>query len=315
MFAKRTPGKQRLKYCIQNEPDFYYHPPAYPGFRTIANAVHKGWISVGKPLTCTVLGVIISAAPDKSVDQWVAEHVMEKQSLRNAIQLMSRGVDASGKALAAGVPPKVKGIFDVATGLLFQSWPTNLKPAWGEYPFDSLFGGLGHTKDSAGAFTDIANLQVLDWDINSLKSHVADFEDAFSGIYQTYARKQQLNYLADFIDVFSYMRQPQVISSYNAAYHANLDTWAQFAKVPGAGTFDYVGAYKQIVPSDIDVQVSTALGFFKSATQAALTYWQSAAAASKFSAADVATNVKLLQDDFINNAATYIQLDKAAMTK
>lgn len=314
VFDKRTPDKKGLlKYCIQGEPQTSVYPSTYPGFRTLAAMPGKGWIYIGKPLLCGALGVIVGSSPSSSVAEWVAEHVFEKQSLRNFIQLMSRGVKVNGQALAAGVP-KVKGVFDEATGILFQPWPANLKPAFGATPMETLFGYLGHTKDGSGPPADVTNLQVVDAFLNALKNLVTQYKDFLGAEYANKSPKQQVEFLADVIDTFNYVKVQQVVDSYNGAYKNLILTWDLIAKIPGAQGYDYSGAFKEIVSSDLDMQISKALDVFKPAAQKALTYWSGTAVKARFSPAEITANVAALTD-FVNNAGKYISYDKAGMIK
>lgn len=312
---KRTPDKSALlKYCIKNEPPTNIYPSTYSGFRTIAGLPGKGWIYIGKPLVCGAIGVVVNSKPSASVLEWVTEHVFEKQTLRNLIQLMSRGLRPDGKSLAAGIPT-VKGVFDEATGILFKAWPANLKPAFGVTPMETLFGYLGHTKDGSGPPADVTNLQVVDAFLNAIKSKVTQYADFLGGDYATKSPKQQVAFLADVVDAFNYVKVQQVVTSYNGAYHNLISTWDLIAKIPGAqSNYDYTGAFKELVSADLSKQVSSAVGVFKPVAQSALKYWQSSAVKGRFTPAEIKENVDALTD-FVNNVAQYISFDVAGMTK
>ncbi|RMD42700.1 hypothetical protein DV735_g2390, partial [Chaetothyriales sp. CBS 134920] len=312
--SKRTANKGRLlEYCIQNEPRTNIYTSTYSGFRTIAGLPGKGWIYIGKPLLCGALGVVVGSSPSSSVASWVTEHVFEMQSLRNSIELMSLGVDANGNSLSAGVPI-VKGIFDESTGILFQPWPSNLKPAFGNTPMETLFGYLGHTKDGNSP-ADVTNLQVVDAFLNGIKTRVAQYKDFLGRDFPGKSPKQQVEFLADVIDTFNYLKVAQVVASYNGALKNIISTWKLISKIPGAqAKYDYAGAFKAIVTSDLNKQVSNALAIFKPAAQQALKFWSSNAAKASFSAGEIKANVDALTD-FVNNAAKYISYDVAGMTK
>ncbi|RMZ76522.1 hypothetical protein DV738_g4881, partial [Chaetothyriales sp. CBS 135597] len=314
LLTKRTPNKNRvLDYCISGEPVATIYPSTYSGFRTIARLPGKGWIYIGKPLLCGALGVVVGSSPSGSVATWAAEHVFELQSLKSYIELMSLGVDSNGKSLAAGVPT-VKGVFDESTGILFKPWPSNLKPAFGDTPIETLFGYLGHTK-SGGVPADVTNLQVVDAFLNDIKTKVAQHHNFLGKRYSDLPVKQQVAFLADVIDTFNYVKVQQVVDSYNGAFKNIVSTWNLISKIPGAqANYDYAGAFKDIVASSLDKQISDALAIFKPAAQIALKYWSSRDAAETFTAGDVKASVDALSD-FVNNAAKYISYDVAGMIK
>lgn len=91
-------------------------PQTYSGFRTIAALANKGWIHVAKPLVCGAVGLTISKVQPVG-EEFVTEHVFEKQQLRNALEYMSQGKLPGGGALSAGAA-NIQGIFD-AGGVRF----------------------------------------------------------------------------------------------------------------------------------------------------------------------------------------------------
>ncbi|KAI0391916.1 hypothetical protein F5Y17DRAFT_460415, partial [Xylariaceae sp. FL0594] len=163
-------GKQKdfLAYCLNNQQGSLI-PQTYSGYRTVAGLANKGWISVGKPLVCGAIGVVVNAARDPSVN-YVTEHVFEKQTLRNILQYMGKGTLPGGGSISIGAVPQ--GILDIG-GLFFNLWPSTAGVSYGGTPMDTAFGALGHTAND-GSPIDAGNLQVVDADINAIKAFVRD---------------------------------------------------------------------------------------------------------------------------------------------
>lgn len=110
--AKRTRASQSkawLTYCANNQVGQLV-PQTYSGYRTVAGLANKGWISVGKPLVCGAVGVVVYAKQQSGVD-YVTEHVFEKQSLRNILQFMASGKLPGGGTISIGKVPQ--GILDI----------------------------------------------------------------------------------------------------------------------------------------------------------------------------------------------------------
>ena len=105
-----------MKLCFPGQPSSSLTPQTYSGFRTIAALADKGWIHVAKPLVCGAVGLTISKVQPAG-EEFVTEHVFEKQQLRNALEYMSQGKLPGGGVLAAGAA-NIQGIFD-AGGVRF----------------------------------------------------------------------------------------------------------------------------------------------------------------------------------------------------
>ena len=306
--VKRTPDLGAgLKFCAPGVPPTVIYPQTYSGFRTIAKLANKGWIAVAKPAICGVIGVA-SFATQPSNTNFVTEHVYEKQSLRNVLQYMTNGALPGGGTLTAG-KAVVAGVFD-ATGAYFSSWPANLQQSFGGTPMDTSFGILGHAEAPA----NYDNLQVCDADLNAIKARItAGFAFLSTGEWGTYGDQQKVNYLSDLIDTFSYMKFGQTITSYNLSYRALILFWQTFSKHPNAQAgYDYVGAYKQIVSADLDIQVTTAKALFNVFLKDATKIWNDPATTANYASAVVKANQATLAD-FATNVAKYIALDKLGM--
>ncbi|KZF20249.1 glycoside hydrolase family 18 protein [Xylona heveae TC161] len=309
LLAKRTLDKgSKLKFCSPGQPDIYMYPQTYSGYRTIARLANKGWITIAKPAICGAIGVA-SLLTQPNNEDFVTEHVFEKQSLRNAIQYMTNGKLPGGGALSAG-KAAVTGVFD-ATGAFFSNWPSALTPSFGDTPQATAFGALGHAQAPA----DYANLQVCDADLNAIKERiVAGITFLSSDKWKAFGELEKVSYLSDVIDTFSYMRYTQTAQSYNAAYKSLVSFWSLFSSHPSAQAgYDYVGAFKQIVSADIDNQVSTATTLFKTYLQDAISIWNDPSITGVHPASVVTENQDALAD-FLKNIGTYISLDKLTMT-
>lgn len=85
-------------------------PQTYSGYRTVAKLAGRGFISVAKPLICGAVGLAtLPAAP--AGEEFVTEHVFEKQQWRNALQWMFEGKVPGGGVLKAG-KVAFNGLFD-----------------------------------------------------------------------------------------------------------------------------------------------------------------------------------------------------------
>ena len=85
-------------------------PQTYSGYRTVAKLAGRGFISVAKPLVCGAIGLTTLATAPPGED-FVTEHVLEKQQWRNALQWMFKGELPGGGALKAG-KLAITGLFD-----------------------------------------------------------------------------------------------------------------------------------------------------------------------------------------------------------
>jgi hypothetical protein len=296
-----------LKFCAKGVPATQHYPQTYSGYRTIAKLANRGWITIAKPGICGAIGVFAFTTQPANTD-FVTEHVFEKQSLRDYIQYMTQGLLPGGQTLKAGAAV-VSGIFD-QTGSFFASWPSGTVPSFGANPWDSAFGCLGHSE--APANND--NLQVCDADLNAIKARIArgiQFADLSS--WQKYGNQEKVDYLADVIDTFSYMKFGQTVKSYNAAYKALLLFWKLWAASSGAQLgYDYVGAFQDIVSADLDNQVNTAKQLFLVYLKDATDIWSDPATISSYASTIVTKNQDALKD-FAANVGSYIAYDKLGM--
>jgi hypothetical protein len=104
----RAPG-DALPFCLPGQPKSVVVPQTYSGYKTVAGLANKGWIHVGKPLACGIIGLVIDKVQPASVS-FVTEHVFEKKTLRNAIMFMAEGKVPGGGTLSKGAAV-VQGIF------------------------------------------------------------------------------------------------------------------------------------------------------------------------------------------------------------
>ncbi|QIW94573.1 hypothetical protein AMS68_000091 [Peltaster fructicola] len=308
---KRTLDKSgKLKFCAPGEPPRFDYPATYSGYRTIARLTGKGWITVAKPLICGAIGVAITATQPTG-EEFVTEHVFEKQSLRNYIQLMMNGKLPGGGTLSKGAAA-VKGVFD-NSGSFFSSWPKNFAQGFGDRPWDTIFGALGHTNDGSAA-ANVDNLQVCDRALNAIKEHITSGKQLIDPTtFNGYGELQKVSFLSDVVDTFQYMQLKQTVTSYNSAYKAVINVFNAFAKTPGAQAgYDYSGAFKEIASADIDYQVATAKAYFQTLLTATTKVWNSAAVKAAYNAAVVKENQDALAA-ITANLNTYISLPKASM--
>ncbi|KAJ5113892.1 glycoside hydrolase family 18 protein [Penicillium angulare] len=251
LLAKRTFDKgAALAFCAPGQPATYMYPQTYSGFRTIARLANKGWITIAKPAICGAIGVT-SFLTQPSNTNFVTEHVFEKQTLRNIIEYMMKGTLPGGGTLTAKAA-NVAGIFD-ATGIFFNDWPSTLSPSWGTSPVITAFGALGHAQAPA----NYDNLQVCDADLNAIKAKhrcltstkiTACHAFISSTAWANFGPLEQVAFLADVIDTFSYIKYGQTASSYNAAYKALIVFWTLFSTHPSAQAgYDYVGGGSYIL--------------------------------------------------------------------
>ncbi|MCJ1395962.1 hypothetical protein MMC18_008848 [Xylographa bjoerkii] len=297
-----------LKFCAPGQASIQMLPQTYSGYRTIAKIASKGWITIAKPAICGAIGVA-SFLTQPANTNFVTEHVFEKQSLRNYIQYMTMGQLPGGGTLTAG-KAIVTGVFD-ATGAYFDSWPATLQQSFGSTPLDTSFGTLGHAESPV----NYDNLQVCDADLNAIKARItAGISFLSTGEWAQYGDQQQVDYLSDVIDVFSYMQFGQTVGSYNLAYKALISFWQVFAKHPNAQNgYDYVGAFKQIVNADLNNQVSVAKALFSVYLKDATSTWNDPATTANYATSVVTANQAALKD-FATNIAKYVAYNTAGMT-
>lgn len=110
-------GNAVMKLCYGGQ-SVPLTPQTYSGYRTVAALANKGWIHIAKPLVCGAIGLAISSSEPPGED-FVTEHVFEKQQLRNAIQYMAQGKLPGGGTLAAGAA-QFQGIFDAGGVRILQ---------------------------------------------------------------------------------------------------------------------------------------------------------------------------------------------------
>ncbi|EAW11970.1 uncharacterized protein ACLA_007290 [Aspergillus clavatus NRRL 1] len=86
-----------------------------------------------------------------------------------------------------------------------------------------------------------------------------------------------------------------------------------FAKHPNAqASYEPLGAFKDLISADLDLQVSTALSQFKALVAIAQKTWASTAMKKLYTAVVIKENQDAIAD-FIHNVATYISYDKTGM--
>jgi hypothetical protein len=109
---KRARAKKALALCLPNQPRTAVFPQTYSGYKTIAGLANKGWIHIAQPLICGAIGLTVSNTQPRG-EKFVTEHVLEKQTLQDAIELMAKGVLPAGGRLSQGAAA-VQGVFDQA---------------------------------------------------------------------------------------------------------------------------------------------------------------------------------------------------------
>lgn len=308
---KRTLDKgAALQFCAKGQTAITQYPQTYSGYRTVAKLANRGWITIAKPAICGAIGVAAFVTEPANV-QFVTEHVFEKQSLRNYIQYMTEGVLPGGGATLKAGTAIVTGIFDVG-GSFFSQWPSGNQPSFGGNPWDSAFGCLGHAEAPA----NYDNLQVCDRDLNAIKARIAaGVQFLAPDGWKKYGELQQVSYLADVIDTFSYMQFSGTVTSYNLAYKALIVFWKLWAKNPGAQAgYDYVGAFQDIVSADLDNQVAVAKALFQTYLTDATNTWNDPIMIATHGSVVVKANQAALKD-FATNIGKYIAYDKLGMLK
>ncbi|QPH06426.1 hypothetical protein C2857_004890 [Epichloe festucae Fl1] len=159
--------------------------------------------TVSQQGVCAVSGI----APLKALNplyRWVAEHVFEKQELRDAVQSMVYGVTLAGNALRAGAAP-----FNVFNN-----------KGLGRQHQRCLLRVLGRTSDAGANNAFAVNLQVCDADFNLYKGHnvagvnlyrgettvVGSYRAVHDGIVTLWGDFAQVtsaaNYRYDWVDAF-----------------------------------------------------------------------------------------------------------------
>ncbi|KAK3691994.1 hypothetical protein B0T22DRAFT_474971 [Podospora appendiculata] len=227
-----------LTYCVSNGKGTFV-PQTESGFRTVAGLANKGWISIGKPLVCGAVGLVITSAQPLGI-QFVTGHVFEKNSLRNALQHMEAGTLPGGGSISVGKVPQ--GVLDLGGDV------ANLQVV------DS---GLNH--------------------FNALVCAYDKFKGSKqTSLWNRSSHKGKVGFLADVIDTFNYMRLARTQGFYNAAFKSLRAMWNIFTTVAAAAgypQYDYVTAFTEVVNADIAHQVSVATRNFKTILDEVTTLW------------------------------------------
>jgi len=181
---------------------------------------------------------------------------------------------------------------------------------------DAFTGLLGRTTDQGLSNANMVNLQVCDADFNTYKEYVVAKTDFMSAAnWGKYDPLDRIGILTDFLDTFSYRSADPVIASFQKTYSAMATLWGDFARyaVSKGITYDFVSAWKQIVPDNLSVQVTNARTVFTKYLDGEITFWASSAAKNLYSPSvikDMATRLA----GFKTNLNTLVALPINKMT-
>ncbi|GAB0139142.1 hypothetical protein EsDP_00007355 [Epichloe bromicola] len=208
----------------------------YPGAPSILRLTGPV-LTVSQQGVCAVSGI----APLKALNslyRWVAEHVFEKQELRDAVQSMVYGVTLAGNALRAALST------NSAPGF---THPASRKEL-GRQHQRCLHRVLGRTSDAGANNAFAVNLQVCDADFNLYKGHnVAGVNLVSDTMWKSCTDLEQVGVLTDIADTLKFRGETTVVGSYRAAYDGIVTLWGDFAQVTAAADYryDWVDAFKQ----------------------------------------------------------------------
>lgn len=113
---KRGARDVALKLCGPNGQQSRLWGQNYPGHQSVLRQPGKFAWTVAQKGVCAAVGITGLLTLDSSTN-YVTEHVLEKQELRDAIEWMTQGTTPSGGALSAG-KAAFTGVFD-DTGVSF----------------------------------------------------------------------------------------------------------------------------------------------------------------------------------------------------
>ncbi|KAG7049801.1 glycoside hydrolase family 18 protein [Colletotrichum scovillei] len=303
-----APGKQSSSIYTQN----------YPGATSIIRTTGKAF-TVAKQGVCAAVGITALTNLDANTN-WVTEHVFEKQEFRDAVEWMMDGNTPKGVALTAGKAP-FTGVFDL-NGLFQDIWPsktyTTLKVVqdWAGNINDAFTGLLGRTSDAGLNNANIVNLQVCDADFNRYKEFIVAGSDFMSqATWKNYSPTGRIAILSDVIDTFAYRSESSVITSYQKTYASLATLWGDFGRyaLSKGVSYDFASAWKQIVPANLESQVSSARTLFESYVKSELAFWKSTAAATTYSPVVVKEMTDKLTD-WQGKVTTLIALPISKMT-
>lgn len=179
-------------------------------------------------------------------------------------------------------------------------------------------GLLGRTSDAGLNNAYMTNLQVCDADYNTYKEFlVAGKTFISSSTLALYNPLDRIGVLSDFIDMMSgYRSDPGVVTSYHTTY-TNIGTlWGDFARYAASKgiTYDFVGAWQQIIKAGLNQQVSSGRTQLTGYITTQLVYWQSTAPVTDgYSQTVIAASIQTLQN-WAQNVNTLVQIPIAAMT-
>ena len=313
--AKRTEDKDDpIKFAPKGQAAYDIYPENYSGYKTVAKQVGGWFYNGGLAAVPQKIGVpgITKGATQNKLFNYVTEHVLEKQNLRDIIQLMTQGQTAMKKTVATA---DVTGIFD-AQGIFNQPWPANIKAKYGPKPVNTAFGCLGHTRN-AGSKIDVVNLEVLDHDINAIKAHVAAFDNPAGNAWKALNPQKKITFLTKWLDVFNYYNHADVSKSFNGAYQCLRDDfWPLFAQIPGAQQgYDYKGVFVKVMADHLEKIEETAQINFRTKATEIKNYWNGQQPKKDgFSQPDI-DNGKRIAKQFITKYDQIMKLDANALTK
>ncbi|KAJ0329387.1 hypothetical protein COL5a_003943 [Colletotrichum fioriniae] len=303
-----APGKQSSSIYTQN----------YPGATSIIRTTGKAF-TVAKQGVCAAVGITALTNLDPNTN-WVTEHVFEKQEFRDAVEWMMDGNTPKGVALTAGKAP-FAGVFDL-NGLFQDTWPSKTYTTltvvrdWAGNINDAFTGLLGRTADAGLNNANIVNLQVCDADFNRYKEFIVAGSDFMSqATWKNYSPTGRIAILSDVIDTFAYRSESSVITSYQKTYASLATLWGDFGRyaLSKGVSYDFASAWKQIVPANLESQVSSARTLFESYVKSELAFWKSTAAATTYSPVVVKEMTDKLTD-WQGKVTTLIALPVSKMT-
>ncbi|OHE94512.1 glycosylhydrolase family 18-9, partial [Colletotrichum orchidophilum] len=285
---KRGARDIAMKLCVFNEQTSSIYTHNYPGATSVIRSTGKAF-TVAKQGVCAAVGIAALNNLDPNTN-WVTEHVFEKQEFRDAVEWMMDGNTPKGVALIAGKAP-FTGVFDL-NGLFQDIWPSKTYTSlvvvrdWAGNINDAFTGLLGRTSDQGLNNANIVNLQVCDADFNRYKEFIVAGSDFMSqATWKNFNPTGRIAILSDVIDTFAYRSETSVVSSYQKTYSALSTLWGDFGRyaLSKGVSYDFASAWKEVVPANLESQVSSARTLFESYVKSELAFWKSTAAATTYS--------------------------------
>lgn len=152
-------------------------------------------------------------------------------------------------------------------------------------------------------------------DLNALKNYmIAGKHFVAKTTWDAYDPLTKIRTLSNFLNMMQYRSETDVVASYQKTNEALGNLWADFARYAESkgNKYDYAGAFKQIVPDNLNQQVSSARTLFASLVKKELGFWEDNPALV-YSPTVIDDAVKLYKD-WGAHADTLVSLPVADMT-